>query len=112
MKTDDITTTNKQQQEIEYLKKQVAELQALLKSKDDSPKKPKSKIPKKESKIEIVETLPAVLEDGSMDKKHWTRSSRQKFERKGIVPSLKENESIFPSLRFCIGAPSNDEVNL
>ena len=44
--------------EIEYLKKQVAELQNLLKVKEDneiSPKKTKSKITKKDSKIEIVE---------------------------------------------------------
>ena len=53
---DDITTINKQQIEIEYLKKQLAELQALLKSKDEvTPKKKQKNISKKESKIEIIE---------------------------------------------------------
>ncbi len=51
--------------EIESLKKQnndlikqVAELQALLKSKEEPPKKPKNKIVKKESKVELVDTSP------------------------------------------------------
>jgi len=49
-------TINKQQQEIEYLKKQLAELQALLKSKDEvTPKKKQKNVTKKESKIEIIE---------------------------------------------------------
>jgi hypothetical protein len=57
---DDITTINKQQIEIEYLKKQLAELQALLKSKDEvTPKKKQKNVSKKESKIEIIE--PTIL---------------------------------------------------
>ncbi len=49
-------TINKQQQEIEYLKKQLAELQSLLKSKDEvSPKKKQKNVTKEESKIEIIE---------------------------------------------------------
>jgi hypothetical protein len=48
---------NKKDQEIEYLKKQVAELQTLLKSKENNtPKKSKKNITKKESKIEIEQT--------------------------------------------------------
>ena len=54
---DDITTINKQQAEIEYLKKQLAELQS--KFENNTPKKPKGKITKKEQKIEIIE--PTVL---------------------------------------------------
>jgi hypothetical protein len=49
-------TIIKQQQEIEYLKKQLADLQALLKSKDEvTPKKKQKNASKKESKIEIIE---------------------------------------------------------
>jgi len=40
----------------EYLKKQLADLQALLKSKDEvTPKKKQKNVTKKESKIEIIE---------------------------------------------------------
>ena len=46
---------NKQQQEIEYLKKELAELKA--KFENNTPKKPKGKITKKESKIEIEPTV-------------------------------------------------------
>jgi hypothetical protein len=64
---DDITTINKQQQEIEYLKKQLAELQALLKSKEEPPKKPKNKIVKKESKIELVDTSPVSISNAELE---------------------------------------------
>jgi hypothetical protein len=60
-------TINKQQQEIEYLKKQLAELQALLKSKEEPPKKPKNKIVKKESKIELVDTSPVSISNAELE---------------------------------------------
>ena len=51
---DDITTINKQQAEIEHLKKQLAELQS--KFENNTPKKSKKNVTKKESKIEIEQT--------------------------------------------------------
>ena len=62
---DDITTINKQQAEIEYLKKELAELKA--KFENNTPKKPKGKITKKEQKIEIIEPTVLFSNDDLMD---------------------------------------------
>jgi len=64
-------TINKQQQEIEYLKKQLADLQSQLKNKENNNdkeqvKKIKPKT-KKESKIEIIEPTTLFSNDDLMD---------------------------------------------
>ena len=56
---------NKQQAEIEYLKKELAEFKA--KFENNTPKKPKCKITKKEQKIEIIEPTILFSNDDLMD---------------------------------------------
>ena len=70
---DDITNLNKQQQEIDYLKKKVAQLEEQLKNKENNndkeqtnKKKPKKET-KKESKIEIIEPTTLFSNDDLMD---------------------------------------------